>query len=114
MAGADQGSVSPRLQDQTLVQRTGQLMYQLSLLYPAISGTRPEWAWSYAFDDTVDGLPYHRARIEIFQGIFSRSDSRATGAAAAWLAARLLLRHLTEAPAKGDDLFGFSRILSGR
>jgi glycine/D-amino acid oxidase-like deaminating enzyme len=113
VTGADQGPISLRLQDQALVQRTGQLMYELSLLYPAISGTRPEWAWSYAFDDTVDGLPYIGTHRNFPRHLFALGLGR-HGVAAAWLAARLLLRHLTEAPAKGDDLFSFSRILSGR
>ena len=37
-AGADQPAVAPRARDKALVQRTGQLMYELSTLYPAISG----------------------------------------------------------------------------
>ena len=47
-AGGDQAPVPARAQDKTLVQRTGQLMYELSMLYPAISGARPEFAWSRA------------------------------------------------------------------
>ena len=47
-AGGDQPPVPARAQDKTLVQRTGQLMYELSMLYPAISGARPEFAWSCA------------------------------------------------------------------
>jgi hypothetical protein len=33
------------------------------------------------------------------------------GAGFAWLAARILLRQHQGEPAKGDDLFGFSRVL---
>ena len=44
-AGADQPPVPPRARDKMLVQRSGQLMYELSTLYPAISGAMPEWAW---------------------------------------------------------------------
>ena len=40
--GADQDPVPPRARAQALVQRTGQLMYEFSLLYPSISGTLPE------------------------------------------------------------------------
>ena len=39
-AGADQPPVPAQSRDQAIVQRTGQLMYELSLIYPAISGTR--------------------------------------------------------------------------
>jgi len=45
-SGADQPVVADRARSKALVQRTGQLMYELSVLYPAISGLQPEWAWS--------------------------------------------------------------------
>ena len=45
-SGADQPVVSDRARDKALVQRAGQLMYELSVLYPAISGLPAEWAWS--------------------------------------------------------------------
>jgi glycine/D-amino acid oxidase-like deaminating enzyme len=110
VAGADQAPVTPRGQDQALVQRTGQLMYELSLLYPAISGARPEWAWMFRFDDTVDGLPFIGAHRNFPRHLFAYGLGR-HGVAAAWLAARLLLRQVTSTPAKGDDAFGFARIL---
>lgn len=110
--GADQDPVPARAHSQALVQRTGQLMYELSLLYPAISGTRPEWSWSYGFDDTVDGLPYIGPHRNFPRHLFALGLAR-HGVGTAWLAAKLLLRHITGEPAKGDDLFGFARILKG-
>ncbi len=41
--GADSAIVPPRLRDKTAVQRTGQLMYELSTLYPDVSGIQPEY-----------------------------------------------------------------------
>ena len=38
-------------------------------------------------------------------------DSTDDRAAASWLAARILLRHIRGEPAKGDDFFDFSRNL---
>ena len=111
IAGADQAPVPPRAQEQALVQRTGQPMYELSLLYPAISGTLPAWAWSYGFEDTSDGLPYIGSHRNFPRHLFALGLGR-HGLAGAWLAARLLVRQVVEEPAKGDDLFGFSRILS--
>jgi glycine/D-amino acid oxidase-like deaminating enzyme len=111
--GADQDPVPARSMDHVLVQRTGQLMYELSLMYPAISGMRPESAWSYGFDETVDGLPYIGTHRNFPRHLFALGLGR-HGVGAAWLAARLLLRHVAGQPSKGDDLFGFSRILSGR
>ena len=109
-AGADQQPVASRALDKVLVQRTGQLMYELSVLYPAISGALPEWAWAFTHDGTVDGLPYIGLHRNFPRHLFAMGHSR-HGLATAWLAARVLLRLYRGEPAKGDDLFGFSRIL---
>jgi glycine/D-amino acid oxidase-like deaminating enzyme len=108
--GADQDPIPARGREQAVKQRSGQLMYELSLLFPAISGTPPEWGWWVPFDDTVDGLPYIGPHRNFPRHLFALGLGR-HGAAASWLAARILLRNLAGEPAKGDDLFGFSRIL---
>jgi glycine/D-amino acid oxidase-like deaminating enzyme len=110
VAGADQDPVPARAREQAVTQRSGQLMYELSLLFPAISGTPAEWGWWVPFDDTVDGLPYIGPHRNFPRHLFALGLGR-HGATASWLAARILLRHLAGEPAKGDDLFGFSRIL---
>ena len=56
-AGAEQPAGGDRARDNVLIQRTGQLMYELSTLYPAISGLQAEWAWSSLHHQTADGLP---------------------------------------------------------
>ena len=109
-AGGDQPPVPARAQDKTLVQRTGQLMYELSMLYPAISGARPESAWGAPYDATVDGLPYIGTHRNFPRHLFALGHGR-HGLAVAWLAARVLLRQYQNVPERGDDLFGFSRIL---
>jgi glycine/D-amino acid oxidase-like deaminating enzyme len=108
--GADQNPVPARAQDKTLVQRAGQLMYELSVIYPAISGAQPEWTWASTYDDTVDGLPYIGTHRNFPCHLFAIGTGR-HGPGASWLAARVLLRHFMERPAKGDHLFAFSRIL---
>jgi glycine/D-amino acid oxidase-like deaminating enzyme len=108
--GADQTPVPARARDKMLVQRSGQLMYELSTIYPAISGAMPEWSWDVAHDLTVDGLPYVGLHRNFPRHLFALGHGR-HGAAVAWLAARLLLRQFQRAPDKGDELFGFSRIL---
>jgi glycine/D-amino acid oxidase-like deaminating enzyme len=108
--GADQDPVPARARAQALVQRTGQLMYELSLLHPSISGTLPEMSWAYTFDDTVDGLPYIGPHRNFPHHLFALGLAR-HGVAAAWLAAKVLTRQVTGEPGKGDDLFGFGRIL---
>ena len=110
VAGADQPAVAAQSRDRAVVQRTGQLMYELSLSYPAISGTAPEWGWSASFADTVDGLPYIGTHRNFPRHLFALGMGR-HGPSASWLAARVLLRHISGEPAKGDDLFDFSRNL---
>jgi glycine/D-amino acid oxidase-like deaminating enzyme len=108
--GADQPAVPDRMRQKVLVQRTGQLMYELSTLYPAISGARPEWAWDFEQYETVDELPYIGTHRNFPRHLFALGHGR-HGLGVAWLAARLLLRAFHGAPAKGDELFGFARIL---
>ena len=108
--GGDQSPVPARVFEKALVQRGGQLMYELSTVFPAISGARAEWSWSVDYDLTVDGLPYVGVHRNFPRHLFALGHGR-HGAAVAWLAARVLLRHYQGAPEKGDDLLGFGRIL---
>jgi glycine/D-amino acid oxidase-like deaminating enzyme len=108
--GAEQPPVSARAEEKVLTQRAGQLMYELSTIYPPISGARAEWAWSTAFEDSVDRLPYIGLHRNFPRQLFALGHGR-HGAGIAWLAARILLRQYTNTPARGDDAFGFSRIL---
>jgi glycine/D-amino acid oxidase-like deaminating enzyme len=109
-SGADQAEVPARLRDKVLVQRTGQLMYELSLLYPAVSGIQPAWAWDAVRYDTADGLPFIGPHRNFPRHLFALGEGR-HGAAVAWLAARVLLRAYQGEPAKGDEVYGFSRVL---
>lgn len=109
-AGADQAPTPARSRDKSLVQRAGQLMYELSTIYPAISGARAEWAWDLPFDETVDGLPFIGLHRNFPRHLFALGHGR-HGAAVSWLAARVLLRHFQQAPEKADPLLGFARIL---
>jgi glycine/D-amino acid oxidase-like deaminating enzyme len=108
--GAEQPLVPSRAAEKVLVQRTGQLMYELSTIYPPVSGARAEWAWATALDDTVDGLPYIGAHRNFPRQLFSLGHGR-HGDGVAWLAARVLLRQVLDEPAKGDEHLGFTRIL---
>jgi glycine/D-amino acid oxidase-like deaminating enzyme len=108
--GGEQPPVPSRAVDKILVQRTGQLMYELSTIYPAISGARAEWSWTSAFEDTVDGLPYIGLHRNFPRQLFALGAGR-HGAATAWLAARVLLRQFQGQPARGDEQLGFARIL---
>ena len=110
LSGADQPGLAARLRDRALVQRTGQLMYELSLLYPEISGLPAAFSWDVTHYKTVDALPLAGTHRNFPRHLFGIGGYR-HGAAFAWLAARILLRSFQGVPAKGDELFGFSRIL---
>ena len=109
-SGADQPQLPDRAREKALIQRAGQLMYELSVLYPAISGLRAEWAWDSTQYETVDRLPFVGLHRNFPRHLFAMGASR-HGAGFAWLAARILLRQYQGEAAKGDDLFGFSRVL---
>lgn len=107
-SGADQPRTPERLREKTLVQRTGQLMYELSLMLPAISGIQPEYGWDAPYSVARDGLPFIGPHRNYPRHLFALGLG--TNAAAAFLASRILLRHLTGASQKGDDVFGFARL----
>jgi glycine/D-amino acid oxidase-like deaminating enzyme len=108
--GAEQPPIPARAIDKVLVQRAGQLMYELSTIYPAVSGARAEWAWATTFDDSVDGLPYIGPHRNFPRQLFALGHGR-HGEGVAWLAARVLLRQFIDEPARGDEHLGFARIL---
>jgi glycine/D-amino acid oxidase-like deaminating enzyme len=109
-SGADQAPVAPRLLEKTVVQRGNQLMYELTTLYPAISGLQPKWGWGFLHYGSPDGLPVVGPHRNFPRHLFALGHGR-HGAGMAWLAARLLLRAYQGEPAKGDELFGFARVL---
>ena len=109
-SGADQPPVAMRLRERTLVQRAGQLMYELSTVYPGISGLRADWAWDLVHYRSPDGLPVIGPHRNFPRHLLALGFGR-HGAGVSWLAARVLLRSFLGEPAKGDELFGFARIL---
>jgi glycine/D-amino acid oxidase-like deaminating enzyme len=108
ITGADAETVAPRLRDKTIVQRTGQLMYELSTMYPDISGLQPEYGWAVDYARTAHGVPYigqHR-NYPHHLFVFGDSSHSVTGS---YLASRILLRqHFGEMDPAGDA-FGFNR-----
>ncbi len=109
-AGADQPAVPERSRGRVIVQRTGQLMYELSLLYPAISGIPPLLGWDAAYARARDGLPCIGPHRNYPRHLFALGLGRHE-AGLAYLAARLLLRAHLGQHAKGDELFGFARVV---
>lgn len=111
--GGDQSEVAQRAREKARVQRTGQLMYELSTLYPLVSGVMPEYAWDSAYGRTADGLPYLGPHRNYPHHLFALGCGLG-GPALAFLASRMLVRHFLGEPARGDEFFDFSRIRGER
>jgi gamma-glutamylputrescine oxidase len=108
-AGADQKRPPERLRQNTLVQRTGQLMYELSRLYPAISGTAAAHGWDTPLAHSVDDVLYAGAHRNFPHQLFAFGTLH--DPARAYLASRILLRCVLGQPQKEDEHFSFSRNL---
>jgi glycine/D-amino acid oxidase-like deaminating enzyme len=109
-AGGDQAAVPDRARARILVQRTGQLMYELSVLYPAVSGLPAAAGWDAAYARTRDGLPYLGPHRNYPRHLFALGHGRHE-AGLAYLAARILLRHHAGEAERGDEWFAFARTL---
>ena len=108
-AGGDQKRQPDRLRDKTLVQRTGELMYELTKLYPAISGARPEYGWDVPLAHPVDGVLYAGSHRNFPFQLFAFGTSH--DPARAFLASRIILRNILGKPEKDDVHFSFARNL---
>ena len=108
VSGAEQGETSERKRAAVLVQRTGQLMYELLTMFPMISGLVPEYGWEIVSGETTDALmrvgPHRNFPHHLF-ALGGGGDS-VTGA---FLAARIILRALRGTPDKTDAVWGFTR-----
>lgn len=107
-SGADQPAPHPRSRERVLVQRTGQLMYELSTFYPAISGLRPAYGWSQPYGATRDGLPFVGPHRHYPRHLFALGVGPDT-LGLAQLASRIILRHLRQESTRDDEVFGFAR-----
>ena len=108
ITGADSEAIAPRLRDKVIVQRTGQLMYELSTLYPEISGIRPDYGWAADYARTAEGLPYLGPHRNYPHHLFAFGDS-SRSVTGAYVASRVLLRHHSGELDRGDEVFGFHR-----
>lgn len=106
--GADGTRTPQRAVDAALVQRTGQLMYELSLVMPEISGLQPEYGWRMPYGSAVDGLPLVGPHRNFPRHLFAFGLGNSV--TASYLASRILLRHLEGTADKADGLFGFARV----
>jgi glycine/D-amino acid oxidase-like deaminating enzyme len=108
VAGADQDETPARTRNGVLIQRTGQLMYELLTMYPAISGLIPEFGWELSYGETADGLMYIGPHRNFPHHLFALGGD-ADSITDAFLAARVLTRAAAGSPEKGDEVFGWTR-----
>ena len=107
VSGADQDETNPKVRPAVIVQRTGQLMYELLTMYPAISGLRPEFGWDASYGRAADGLMYIGAHRNYPHHLFALGGSGSvTGA---FVASRVLLQTLQGTSEKADEVFGWTR-----
>jgi glycine/D-amino acid oxidase-like deaminating enzyme len=107
LCGGDQDETSLKARPSVLVQRTGQLMYDLLRTYPAISGLQPEFGWEASYGRSADGLMYIGAHRNYPHHLFALGGwGSITGA---FVAARILLRAIKGDPEKADEVFGWTR-----
>ncbi len=107
-AGAERLRLPDRSRPAALVQHSAQLMYELSLLYPDLSGIQADYAWDAVVSASDDGLPYVGPHRHYPRHLFALGAGRSDGSSAL-LAARILLRHYAGSAEKQDLLWGFGR-----
>jgi glycine/D-amino acid oxidase-like deaminating enzyme len=102
-------SVPPARQRESLLRpRTAELMYELSVRYPVMSGLPAKWGWDLPIVCTADGLPWigpHRN----FPFHFFAMAFGWHGDGLAAFAARAALRYFKGEPRREDEAFGFLR-----
>lgn len=108
VSGSETESGPARLRDKLLVQNAMELMYELSTMYPDISGIQPAFGWDTEHARTDDGLPYFGPHRNFPRHLFAfGGDSRSvTGS---FLASRMLLRQYLDEPEPADAPFEFAR-----
>lgn len=108
VGGGDQDAQPAKRREAVLVQRTGQLMYELLKMYPEISGLLPEYGWEAQYGETADGLMYIGPHRNYPRHLFALGGD-GTSITGAFLAARILTRSIQGQAQKGDDVFGWTR-----
>jgi glycine/D-amino acid oxidase-like deaminating enzyme len=107
-AGALSKPVGSRQLDKAIAVRAAQLMYELSLWYPAISGLPASSAWSVPVVSTADGLPWI-GRHRNYPFHFFAMALGWHGDSLAWLGAKAALRAFEGESTRDDEAFGFLR-----
>ncbi|MBI3262097.1 MAG: FAD-binding oxidoreductase [Acidobacteria bacterium] len=107
--GADQKPVPVRRSPKAVVQRTGQLMYELSRLYPPISGLQPEYGWEIPYAEPVDGVPFIGPHRNFPHHLFALGAGP-SGFALGYQAGRMLLGYHAGAIDRAWEPLAFTRL----
>ncbi|MBI4476650.1 MAG: FAD-binding oxidoreductase [Acidobacteria bacterium] len=108
-SGADAEPGPERQAARRAVQRTGQLMYELSRIYPAISGLMPEYGWEGSYAEPVDGVPFIGPHRNFPHHLFALGVGP-SGLALGFAAARVLLAHHAGTIERVWEPLGFARL----
>ena len=84
-------------------------MYELSTVYPEISGLMPEYGWEATYGRTADGLPYIGPHRNYPRHLFAFGDA-SHSVTGAYLASRVLLRYFLDQSESADNVYGFHRL----
>jgi len=106
--GADTETPPERQKSKMIGPKTAQLMYELSVLYPEISGIQPEYGWSIDYAKTAEGLPYIGPHRNFPHHLFAFGDS-SHSVTGSYLASRVLLRYFLDELDPSDKAFEFNR-----
>ena len=87
-------------------------MYELSTIYPEISGIPPAYGWDAPYARTAEGCPTSVRTATIPHHLFAFGDA-SHSVTGAYLASRVLLRHHLGETDPADEAFGFMMITSG-
>jgi gamma-glutamylputrescine oxidase len=107
VAGGDQARTPERGLEKVLRQRTGQLMYELSRLFPTMSGLPAEFGWHVPVAHTADRAMYCGPHRNYPAHLFAWGTEH--DPARAFLASRILVRHILNTTEKDDLYFAFTR-----
>lgn len=107
-AGGLSKPVPSRQTEKAVITHTADLMYELSVRYPVISGLPAHWGWRVPIVSTSDGLPWIGAHRNYPFHFFAVAFGW-HGDALAWFAAKAAVRQLAGEPAKDDAAFGWLR-----
>ena len=107
VAGGDQPRTPVKGREKVWVQRTGQLMYEVLRMHPEIAGLKPAYGWDVpvarSSDDVMLVGPHRNFPRQLFAWGGSHDPSHA------FLASRLLVRHVLGREDKTDRLFALTR-----